>query len=294
MNLIDYIVYTYVFIDDLFKKFTSTFKLRQRGFAPKLSDSEVITMEIVGEYLGHTTDKAIYQYFKRHWLHFFPTMPHRSNFVRQSANLWHVKQCFFKYLIEYKDTWIQMIDSMPVEVCKFVRAKGTKLFKESANFGKWCGQTFFGYRLHLKINSFGMIHNFIVAPASHNDLKFTESLLENDRGGWVIADKGYRSQPLHDRLWQERHLYFHTSLRCNEKKVSPLPHQTICKLTGIRRLIETVAGQLEEQFSIKNTKARDLWHLMNRITRKILSHTFGVYTNLNLNRNPLNLKSLIV
>jgi hypothetical protein len=32
--------------------------VRSRGPAPKLSDSEVITMEIVGEFLGIDTDKA--------------------------------------------------------------------------------------------------------------------------------------------------------------------------------------------------------------------------------------------
>jgi len=35
-------------------------------------DSEVITMEVVGEFLGIDTDKHIWQYFREHWLMFFP------------------------------------------------------------------------------------------------------------------------------------------------------------------------------------------------------------------------------
>lgn len=42
------------------------------GFTPRLSDSEVITMEIVGEVLGHDGDKAIWAYFRRHWAAWFP------------------------------------------------------------------------------------------------------------------------------------------------------------------------------------------------------------------------------
>jgi hypothetical protein len=34
-------------------------KLRQRGPAPKLSVSEVLTMEIVGEYLSIDTEKGL-------------------------------------------------------------------------------------------------------------------------------------------------------------------------------------------------------------------------------------------
>ncbi|WP_075273441.1 transposase [Piscirickettsia salmonis] len=43
-----------------------------------------------------------------------------------------------------------------------------------------------------------------------------------------------------------------------------------------RRLIETVIGQLSDGFHIEKTKARDLWHFTNRITRKVLAHTVGV------------------
>jgi len=47
-------------------------KLRTRGFAPRLSDSEVITMEIVGEFLGYDGDEAIWEYFKQYWAAGFP------------------------------------------------------------------------------------------------------------------------------------------------------------------------------------------------------------------------------
>jgi hypothetical protein len=43
--------------------------LRQHGPIPKVSDSEVLTMEVVGEFLGLDTDWAIYRYFRRqHYL----------------------------------------------------------------------------------------------------------------------------------------------------------------------------------------------------------------------------------
>jgi len=293
MNLIDYIVNVFVMADDFCKIYFPARKLRSRGPLPKLADSEVITMELVGEYLGLGTDEGIHHYFCRHWHHLFPNLPDRSNFARQCANVWDVKQSFFEYLSGFQDHYLQILDSMPIEVCKFVRAKTSQQFKDSAAYGKWFGQTFFGYRLHLKITDIGMIRQFILAPANEHDIRYVEPLIAQDRGGWVLADKGYRSKPLQQKLWQQRKMYFHTSVRRIDKKTSPLPKQTIRTLTGKRRLIETVAGQLEQRFGIKTTFARDLWHLMNRIIRKILSHTISVLLNIKMNIEPLKLRLLV-
>ena len=293
MKIIDFIITVFTIVDDFCQKYFSTRKLRQRGFLPKLADSEVISMEIIGEFMGFHTDKEIYQYFRHHWQNLFPQMPDISNFRRQAANLWKVKENLFMFLQTDTGRWLQILDSMPVEVCKFVRARYTRLFKNTAAYGKWFGRTFFGFRLHLKITRIGMIRCFAVTPANVHDIRCVDQLLEDDRGSWIVADKGYHSEPLRQRLWLEKGIYFHTSLRRNDRKTSILPKDTIKRLTGIRRLIETVAGQLEQQFAIKTTYARTAWKFLNRIIRKILSHTFGVFLNLRLNRDPLRLKGLL-
>ncbi len=293
MEIYDFIVTTFVTADDFIQEFFPARELRERGSLPKLGDSEVITMEIVGEYLGFDTDEGIYQYFKRHWLNCFPQLPDRTNFARQCANLWKVKERFFYYLTQNHDKLIQILDSMPLEVCKFPRAKRAKLFKGEASYGKWFGLTFFGFRLHLKITSYGLIQRFVLAPANTHDIQFVEELTYEDKDSWILGDKGYRSEKLFSKLWNEKGLFLHTSFRRNDTKPDLLPKQTVKKLTGMRRLIETVGGQLEQQFSIKKVWARDLWHLANRIIRKILSHTFCVTLNLKLGREPLNLKGLV-
>ncbi|MGX9726208.1 MAG: hypothetical protein ACTFAK_02460 [Candidatus Electronema sp. VV] len=66
-------------------------KIRRGGFAPALSDEEVITIEICGEYFNIECDKDIFVYFHAHYRHFFPKLRDRSLFLRQAANLWQVK-----------------------------------------------------------------------------------------------------------------------------------------------------------------------------------------------------------
>ena len=79
----------------------------------------------------------------------------------------------------------------------------------------------------------------------------------------------------------------------DEDVVDSERRKTIRQLTGKRRLIETVAGQLDQRFGMKTTFARDLWHLMNRIIRKILSHTVSVLMNMRINTEPLKLRLLV-
>ncbi len=55
----DFIITVYCCVDDLWNEITQGQKIRKGGFAPSLSDSEVITMEIMGEFLAIETDKGI-------------------------------------------------------------------------------------------------------------------------------------------------------------------------------------------------------------------------------------------
>jgi len=86
MNLETLIVTVYCWIDDFMKENLQERGLREGGFQPKLSDSEVISIEIIGEYLGRKMDTAIYPYFRRHWLKVFPQPPNRLNLPKQATH----------------------------------------------------------------------------------------------------------------------------------------------------------------------------------------------------------------
>ncbi len=75
-------------------------QLRQRGLRAALSDSEVLTIEVVGEYLGIDTDAELYRHFRRHYGDWFPALRlvHRTTFTRHSANLWRVKERLWQHL----------------------------------------------------------------------------------------------------------------------------------------------------------------------------------------------------
>lgn len=291
MNLNDFIVHIFCEVDDFMKESFPERTLRKRGPLPQLADSEVLTMEIVGELLGQQTDKAIFQFFKRFYRHYFPKLTCRVSFVRQAANLCNVKQRLFAYLAKrFKDT-IEVIDSFPVAVCRFARAKRCKLFKGLAAYGKELGnQTFYGFRLHVKINSIGMIQTFDLAPAHVHDIHMLRELTETD-SGLLLGDRAYLSEALRQGLLEKQALEL--SVPTKYGKASQLDSLQVRVRKRIRRLIETVGSQLTHYFAIKRVWARDLWHLTNRVCRKVLAHTFSVILCLNNDLRPLSFCKLV-
>jgi hypothetical protein len=128
----DLLIIWFCVIDDGLKALWHGQRLRQRGPAPILADSEVIMMEVVGEYLGVRTDSAIFTFFRSHSQAFFPKLAHlhRATFVRQAANLYRVKERLWRWIGEdiFFDPQFSIVDSLALHVCPFRRAPRCQRF----------------------------------------------------------------------------------------------------------------------------------------------------------------------
>lgn len=116
MDLSTFVVAVFCLVDDWLK---DQGRLRERGPAPKLSDSEVLTIEVVGEFLGIDTDSGLFTHFRRHHAELFPALRevHRTTFCRQAANLWRTKEQLWRLLsspASEHPRLLAMIDSFPI------------------------------------------------------------------------------------------------------------------------------------------------------------------------------------
>ena len=268
-------------------------RLRQRGPQPTLSDSEVLTMEIIGEFLGIDTDKGLYLFFRRHYGSWFPALRqvHRTTFSRQAANLWAIKAQLWRHVLSciHCDPLISLVDSFPVPVCRFARAYRCRLFPEWAAFGhdEVAKQTFYGLRAHVRISWPGAIVDLRLAPANVHDLTAAEDLLTGVQG-WGLGDRNYWSPKLAERL-REQGLLLMAPYKSSKRERKPWPHW----LTNTRRRIETVIGQLVGRYQAKKVWARDAWHLYSRWMRKVLSHTIAFFFCQQVGLPPLRFAELV-
>lgn len=118
MDLETFIISAYCLIDEALETVLAGRRLRQRGPMPTLAESEVLTIEVVGEFLGLDQDTAIYDHFRRHHADLFPALPcvHRTTFVRQAANLWRIKERVWQLVLAQvpHDPLVSLVDRFPV------------------------------------------------------------------------------------------------------------------------------------------------------------------------------------
>jgi hypothetical protein len=292
MPIIDFIITVFCLIDDEYKKIR--LPIRKGGFPPALSDSEVLTIEIIGEFLEIDADKSIWRYFKDNWLTLFPKLGNRTTFARQAANLHIVKQLLQENLAKdlgaFSDS-LHFIDGLPMPVCKFTRAHFSHIFRGEADYG-YCAtkkEIYYGFHGHVVINSLGVITAATFAAANIDERDVCPELTEKIQG-LLIGNKGFIRPILKEEL--NRHsLYLETSVKENMK--DGRPEGFLKWMLGARRLIETVIGQLAGRFNIEKIRARDLWHQASRFWRKLLAHTVCIKISLEVGNEPLQFEKLI-
>ncbi len=293
MTLDDYILNVFCLIDDQLTALHLD-HLRQRGFAPELCDSEVLTMELVGEFLGFDQDAKLFWHFRRYHADAVPALRHvhRTTFLRQAANLWAVKQRLQQYLASMLTAGDPLwhVDSMPVYSCQFARAPYCRRFAGTAAFGKdhLVRQTFYGFRLHLRTSRDGIIEAAVLAPANAAEIELVWEL-EPPMGSVGVGDRGYWSPSLTQALAQNGICLL---APYKSKQRDPDPERSRL-LRGTHWLIETVNSQLAGRFNAKRTWTRDLWHLCSRMLRKILSHTVAAWINVSRGHRPLDFAALV-
>jgi hypothetical protein len=282
------IVTVYCVVDEALVTVLDGRRLRQRGPMPRLADSEVLTIEIVGEVLRLDHDAALFAHFRRYHADLFPALAriHRTTFVRQAANLWSVKERIWHLVLARipHDPHVSLVDSFPLPVCRFARAPRCRRFRGTATFGydALAHQHFYGFRCHVRCVRPGVIATLSLAPAHEADRTLLPELVAGVTG-FVVGDRGYWSPALAAQLRAQGAV-----LLASYRSATYDPHPARSQaLSRIRRRIETIFGQLVEHFAIKRVWARDLWHLQSRLHRKVLSHTIASFLTGALGYPPL-------
>lgn len=297
-NLKDFFTVVFVLIDDVYNEIIpSEIKNRRNISDSKLSDSEIISISIVGEAFTVDSEKAWFNFVKKNFKDLFPNICDRTRFNRTKRNLYSVIkeiQKYFSKMPMFANDSIRIIDSMPIPVCKFARAYFSKCFKDISSYG-YCAskkETYFGLKLHALVTVNGFVFDFLLTSAGIYDRAAVFELIENKPSIKIIADKGYIDTNLKNHLENEKDILLMSLKRKNSK--NPLEKQLRNVLSKNRRRIETTFSQLSEQLNINKVLAKTKWGLMLRITLKILTHNISfIINNILGNEKMAQIKQLV-
>lgn len=283
----DFVIWMFVTVDDLWQQIAPLYE-RPGPKATSCSDSELITVALVSECRGWDRETHMMTEWKP-YRHLFPRLPERSRFNRRRRNLMfginQIRQIVLASLDVAQDAY-GAIDGLPLPVMKFHLApqRTRDWDAQGATFG-YCAskdETYFGYRLVLVVTIGGVILDFELTAANTDEREAAEDLLPLHPGRIYLGDKGYVSAALAERLLRQG-VKLLTLRRDNQHE--QLPEALRRLITRFREIVETVNGQLTEQFAIEHNYAHSFWGLCARLYTKLTAHTLCIYLNRRLG-NP--------
>lgn len=259
------------------------------GRKPKMTDIEVVALSLTAEFLSIDSENTL---FKRIDSLAIPNLIERSQFNKRRRKLFFflnkIRLKLASSFIEFEKYFI--VDSMPLEICKFSRHNRIKICKdefETAPSKGYCASQnnwFYGYKLHGVCSVNGIFHSLEITKAEVHDVHFLKNIKQQMSDCVLLGDRGYLSESIQLDLFRTVNIKLETPMRMNQKQYKPQPYI----FRKSRKRIETLFSQLCDQFRIRNNYAKSFQGFKTRILAKITALTLVQYINKFIFDRPIN------
>ena len=299
MNSIDFeslLVIIFVLVDDWDQLEGKFLKGRCPGAKAEMSDSEILTLALVMDYLPFPGETQFLGFIRANYGQWFPDLLERSQFNRPLRKLESMLETL-------RRNWVKqlggvnnnsfIIDTKPIPVMGYRRSKRHSDFHGSADYG-YCAarkMKYFGYKLTMISTLEGLPIAYDLVPANTDERQAVESILEVVRGSDIYGDKGFIGQDWQSEIFHSTGNRILTIHRENQY------HQNSSQL---KRLISRIRQRIEGVFhEIQNT-GRNPERFLNKTVKgltvhmaaKIASHTLRLFLRRQLQIDVLTFQSL--
>lgn len=326
-----FLVAVYTVVDTLYQAQIAPHKPARRGHHPELTDSEVLTLMLLGQWLGNS-QRALLRHAATYWTPYFPRLLSQSAFNRRSRDLGGACAQLMQLLaeeLEASRSPYQIIDTTPVPLARLCRGKHHRLFAEDAAIGRGGSDKhfYYGCALLLAVAADGPVTGFVVGPASTEGRWLGDALLgwraDPGRPLWTVADipvprkrRGGYVGPTGPRWWpgsagdQATGPYItdagftgqawrhHWQVDAGAAVLPPVPDDAD-PAPGLRRthqrwrqVIETVNAILADALHLAYPQAKTPWGVVSRIAAKCAAFNAGIWINRFLGRPDLAIATL--
>lgn len=264
--------------------------LPRRGVVPRFSDLEVIALSLTAEKYSIDSESLLFSLLEEYHKADFPNLISRRQYNDRrkfTANLCEQIRKHIAQTIDGDEDYF-CIDSKPIPVCRFARAKRCKLgkndFDTAPNYGFCAAQNthYYGYKLHALCGLKGVIHSYDLSKASVDDRYWLQDLKYDYQQSTIIGDKGYLKATLQLDLFETVQIHLEVPYRLNQKDWKP----TFKPFAKARKRVETLFSQLDDQFMVCRNYAKQQVGLFARIISKVSAMTVLQYINF-INNKPI-------
>jgi hypothetical protein len=260
---------------------------------PKLTDKQLIALALAAESLGIDSERYLFKQLPLT----LPSQIDRSVFNRRRRQLMfkieHFRQRIASVLVPSEGYYF--VDSMPLEICKFGRAKRARICQDADGTAPDYGYCavhnayYFGYKFHAVCTPRGIVKTFDISKASAHDIHYLNDLKTQLHHCVLVGDKGYLSRQYQQGLFDTSAIRLETPGRRNQLDFAPFNPV----LRKARKRIETLFSQLCDQFMIRRNYAKSFQGLVTRVLSKLAALTLIQWLN-QRNGNHLNNIKIVI
>lgn len=256
-------------VDEWYQQEGASMVASRPGPKPRCTDVEILTLSLLRLLImPGCSERRFLRWMRANHPDWFPHLPEDGNFNRRARSLLPLLNAFLYYLTATVDTLWAILDTSALPVIKLARATRRRLFREDDTFpaGRAFSVTekavYYGYKLVLLCTMEGIPFRLALVPAHLDDREIAEWLLEHEVPGWRLADKGFWSQELVERLKARGQYLLIPPRRNSPRRWDKAFWRTFNRA---RRRIETTLSTLKDYFLLEFHRARTFRGLAWRV-----------------------------
>jgi len=186
----------YVWVDDWCQVHAAGGRQGQAGVKPRFSDSEVITLLLLMDFLPFPGETQFLGFVRANHLSLFPHLLSQSQFNRRIRQLWPWVEALRRPWAEVLGATrasLYLLDTKLLPVVGYTRRKDRSDFAATAAYGVCASRNlkYFGYKLVLLCTPAGVPAAYDLVPASTDERIAGEQVLDWVWGARVLGDKGF-------------------------------------------------------------------------------------------------------
>ena len=174
------LIQSYKIISEQLRKISPSSSFIPQRRKPKLSDLELIALNLAAEQLRIDSENDLFKKLKKTFL---APLIERSVFNRRKRNLrFAIENLRLQMAQKFNETENYfIIDSMPLKICERARGRRSKICKEQENaLPNWgfCATqdtSYYGYKLHAVCSISGVFQSIDFTPASVHDIHYLKT-----------------------------------------------------------------------------------------------------------------------
>jgi hypothetical protein len=173
----------YCLVDDCYRTALAPAKPTRPGHRPEMSDSEVLTLMLLGQWRADRSLRALVRYAQKHWRGYFPRLLSQSAFQRRVQDLAGALCRLGPALVEAAQDLLgpaayEVLDGVPVPLLRRCRGQRHRCFRDEAAIGRGGSDKawYYGVKLEAAIQPSGLCSGFVYGPANTEERFLAEAL----------------------------------------------------------------------------------------------------------------------